>query len=79
MNTKQIGRNQVVLTTNHCDEILYSYNEPVAGYSYKIGWFRVSEYATPATQMHLARYLKRVTNITVLTPVEIVVMFLQGE
>ena len=40
MKLKQLGANQTVLHTNHGDEVLYSYETPVAGFKRGIGHFK---------------------------------------
>lgn len=42
MDVKQVSVNVLLLETNHGDEVLYYYNEPIAGYSHILGsYFRI--------------------------------------
>lgn len=76
MNIKPIGSNQNLLTTNHGDEVLFSYETPVAGYSPRIGWFKNTKKYNITTSGHVNKYLQGVDTITRLSPEEIEVLFL---
>ena len=77
MNVKPIGPNQTLLITNHGDEVLFSYSTAVAGRSHKLGWFRNSKKYSVTTSRHVNKYLDGIDNVTLLTPEEIDLMFLQ--
>lgn len=77
MNIKPIGSNQTVLKTNHGDEILYSYETPVAGFNGKIGrWFKCSTKYSASSSRHVNKYLQGIDNPLLLTPEEIENLFL---
>lgn len=57
MKLKPIGSNQTVLYTNHGDEVLYSYETPVAGFKRGLGWFKTSEKYSVTTSRHINKYL----------------------
>lgn len=71
MKLKRLGANQVLLNTNHGDEILYSCDMPVAGYLLKGGYFKTTEKHGVATTRHINSYLKHALNVSELTPEEI--------
>ena len=79
MNVKPIGSNQTLLTTNHGDEVLFSYETAVAGNSHKIVWFRNNHTYSNTTSKHVNKYLNERAGdnkVTLLTPIEIELMFL---
>ncbi len=76
MNIKHLGDNVSLLTTNHGDEVLFSYEKPVAGFSPKIGWYKNSEKYSVSSSEHVIEYLKNVHKITRMTLQEIEMMFL---
>ena len=57
MKLTQLGSNQTVLTFGE-NEVLFSYETPVAGYNERIGWFRTEEKFSNTTTKHINRYLK---------------------
>ncbi len=42
MDVKQLGPDISLLTTNHGDEVLYSHETALAGFSHKVGLFKAS-------------------------------------
>lgn len=82
MDIKQLGSNQTLLITNHGDEVLFSYETPVAGLSHKIGWFRNNHIYSKTTNKHINKYLNKnvgKNNVSLLTLIEIEIMFLSGD
>lgn len=76
MRTKKLGANASLLETNHGDEILYSFDKAVAGFSAIAGYFKTNEECTPATQKHIDKYLKNVVHVEELNSKQIEEMFL---
>ena len=58
MKLKRLGRKQVLLTTNHGYQILYSYDKPVAGFSPKIGLFKHTKFFSQTTSTHIDDFIK---------------------
>ena len=56
MKVTQLGSNQTLLTLGH-NEVLFSYETPVAGYDERIGWFRTEEKFSQTTTKHINKYL----------------------
>jgi hypothetical protein len=80
MNIKNIGANVILLKTNHGNEILYSYEIPVAGFTTngRNRYFKTSEKYSRTTTKHINKYLEGVADehIQVLSPLDIELMFL---
>lgn len=80
MKVKKLGTNVRLLTTNHGDEILYSCETPVAGYSALLkNWFVTNNEYDAKTTKHISKYLGSHHQRTVLTPEEIELLFLNNE
>jgi len=79
MNIKPIGSNQTLLTTNHGDEVLYSYETPVAGYSRALSvHYKTSTHYSVTTTKHIDKYLKGVEHVMTFSPEDIERLFLEG-
>lgn len=80
MNIKQLGSNQTLLITNHGDEVLFSYETAVAGFSHLLNnYFVTNKKYSVTTTKHINKYLgsRRMTSKeTVLTHEEIEGIFL---
>ena len=74
MNIRSIGSNQTLLTTNHGDEVLYSYETAVAGHHHTIGDFKTSKRYSNTTTKHINKYLNGVKAV-VLSPEQIEQLF----
>ena len=75
MKLKRLGANQLLLLTNHGDEVLYSFETPVAGYLKNGGYFKTSKNYGVAAARHINSYLKHVIKVIELTPEEIEARF----
>ena len=79
MNIKPIGSNQTLLTTNHGDEVLYSYETPVAGYSRALAvHYKTDAWYSTSTTRHVNKYLAGVEHVVTFSPEDIERMFLEG-
>lgn len=78
MDIKRLSEHVSLLMTNHCSEVLYSREQPVAGFTPEIGWFVSTQEHTTETLGHIADYLSGISKTVNLTPEEIENMFLQG-
>ena len=56
MNIKQLGSNQTLLKMGN-NEILFSYNTPVAGFIDGKGYVRVNKFYSVTTSKHINKYL----------------------
>ena len=64
MKIKQIGSNQTLLIIGQRDEVLFSYETPVAGFTTKPipgsehgGWYRTDKKYSVITSKHINKYL----------------------
>jgi hypothetical protein len=78
MKLIKIGAKQVLLQTNHGDEILYSSGNPVAGYV-QGSYFKNRDFYSAESYAHAHTYLRNISVVTLLSPDEIEQMFLTGE
>lgn len=67
MKLTQLGSNQTLLTLGE-NEVLFSYETPVAGYNERIGWFRTEEKFSVTTTKHINRYLKKALSSSIVVP-----------
>jgi hypothetical protein len=46
-----------LLSTGEGNEVLFSYDTPVAGFKHGMGYFKTNEYFSPTTTKHINKYL----------------------
>jgi hypothetical protein len=66
---KRLSASQVLLITNHGDEILYSQEEPIAGFKLGLGFFKNRNWSEKI------EYLKGIDDVTLLTSHQIIALF----
>lgn len=69
MELKRLSASQSLLITNHGDEVLYSQEEPVAGFKLGLGFFKNRNWGEPLD------YLKDIDDVTLLTTEQIAALF----
>lgn len=76
MNTKDLGANITLLTTNHGDEVLFAGSKALAGFSPLVGYYVTKEECTEEESTQIKKYLKDVRQPIRLTEEQMEQLFL---
>jgi hypothetical protein len=65
MKVKSLGTNKTLVSIGN-NEILVSYETPVAGFISGMGYFRTSTFHSKTTSKHINQYLNGITKVSII-------------